>query len=238
MNEPENDDKAAENTPPVKRADRSWLVFAAAGLVIGLGVSLAVGWAAFPRLLYKEIRQPIDFNHKLHVEQVGSCAGCHSFDEEGRFSGIPGLDKCQQCHAEAQGENPNEAILVRDYVSKGRQVPWLVYSRQPQCAFFSHSAHVFSEKMQKMAGVKPGEAGEDPGSYPGEVCADCHGKQGETEHSRPFYANRITGESRDIYGKDITGAASHPWDRMKMDTCAGCHAKVKTHKEACFVCHK
>lgn len=239
MNEPENDGTAAENvSPPVKKADRGWIAFVLAGLALGLAASLAVGWAAFPKLLYSEKKQPLDFNHKLHVEQVGNCAGCHSFDEEGRFAGIPGLDNCVQCHSEAQGKDPNELKLVADYVTPAKPIPWLVYSRQPQNAFFSHSAHVFSGKMQKMAGVKPGEAGEDPGSYPDAVCVNCHGKQGETEHSRPFYRNRITGESRDIYGKNISGFADKPWDRMKMDTCADCHARVKPEKEACFVCHK
>lgn len=239
MNEPEHDGITAETTkPPGKRADRSWIAFGIAGLAVGLAASLAVGWAAFPKLLYSELRQPIDFNHKIHVEQVGDCAGCHSFDEEGRFSGIPDLSNCIQCHSEAQGTDPNEAKLVADYVTPSKPIPWLVYSRQPQCAFFSHSAHVFSEKMQKMAGMKPGEAGEDPGAYSAAVCVNCHGKHGETEHSRPFFRNRITGESRDIYGKNISGFADKPWDRMKMDTCADCHAKVKNEKEACFVCHK
>jgi hypothetical protein len=57
-------------------------------------------------------------------------------------------------------------------------------------------------------------------------CATCHGPVGESEESRVYEENRITGYSRDIWGKNIAGFNKNGWDRMKMDDCAKCHANV------------
>jgi len=223
--------------------------------IVGLVASLIVGWVLFPKALYSQKEQPINFNHKLHTEEVeDGCVSCHYFREDGSFSGIPKLESCMECHEEALGESEDEAVFIEQYVDKDREVPWLVYSKQPACVFFSHAAHV--------------EAG-------GMDCVTCHGHIGESETSRVYEENRITGYSRDIWGKSIAGFASDPWDRMKMDDCAKCHAEkgvgvlrddvknpvqsyfletvgmiwpttttptkgtsVQTEKDGCLVCHK
>lgn len=77
-------------------------------------------------------------------------------------------------------------------------------------------------------------------------CVTCHGHIGESESARPYEYNRITGYSRDIWGKNIAGIKKNSWDRMKMDDCAQCHkeagiihtSSVQTNRDACFVCHK
>ena len=186
--------------------------------IVGLVASLVVGWIVFPKLLYSRKKQPIDFNHVIHVEAVDEgCESCHFFREDGTFSGIPKLEQCTDCHEEAQGEDPNEIKFVEDYVAKGKEVPWLIYSRQPDCVFFSHIAHV---KMAEMD------------------CATCHGPVGESEHSKIYEKNRITGYSRDIWGKNISGFKKNTYDRMKMDDCAQCHEKETGDKGSCFQCHK
>jgi len=115
------------------------------------------------------------------------------------------------------GETEDEAVFTEEYVSKEKEVPWYVYSRQPDCVFFSHVAHT--------------EAG-------GMDCVSCHGHIGESISSRPYEENRITGYSRDIWGKNIFGIKKHSWDRMKMDDCAACHKKETGHQGYCFQCHK
>lgn len=193
--------------------------------IIGLAASLIVGWVVFPKLLYSQKKQPVNFNHVLHVELVDEgCTSCHYFREDGSFSGIPKLESCLECHEEVQGDTEDERIFAEKYVSTGTEVPWLVYSKQPACVFFSHVAHV---KMGKMD------------------CTTCHGHIGESEHSRIYEENRITGYSRDIWGKNIAGIKKNTWDRMKMDDCAECHKKenvnqgsVQTLRGGCFVCHK
>jgi hypothetical protein len=193
--------------------------------IIGLVASLVLGWVIFPQLLYSEKKQPIDFNHALHNELVEeSCESCHFFREDGTYSGVPKLAQCIDCHEEVNGEDPEEEKFVTQYVAKGREVPWLVYARQPDCVFFSHIAHV---KMGQMD------------------CVTCHGHIGESESLKVYEANRITGYSRDIWGKNIAGIKWNSWDRMKMDDCSECHQRdnvnqgsVQTAKGGCFVCHK
>ena len=193
--------------------------------VAGLVLSLVVGWIVFPELLYSQKEQPVNFNHALHLEEVDDgCESCHFFREDGSFSGVPKLAQCVDCHEEAQGEDPNEIIFVEEYAAKDKEVPWLIYSKQPDCVFFSHAAHIKGAELE---------------------CSICHGHIGESESSKIYEENRITGYSRDIWGKNIGGFKKNTWDRMKMDDCAECHKKitdkatsVQTRKDACFVCHK
>jgi menaquinone reductase, multiheme cytochrome c subunit len=193
--------------------------------IIGVAVSLAIGWGLFPRLLYSQKKQPLDFNHKLHVSEVeNGCESCHYFREDGSFSGIPEIKDCVACHAEEQGESADEAVFVSEYIRKEKEVPWLAYARQPDCVFFTHAAHVKMGRIQ---------------------CETCHGHIGESESSRVYEQNRISGYSRDIWGKSISGFAKNSWDRMKMDDCTACHERmtgrvtsVQTQYDACFVCHK
>ncbi|NNG01456.1 MAG: cytochrome c3 family protein [Desulfobacteraceae bacterium] len=218
-------DDAGESPHPPSESEEttggSILLF----FILGLAASMVIGWVIFPKLLYSEKKQPINFNHALHVSEVDDeCESCHFFREDGSFSGIPKNEQCIDCHEEVNGESEDEAIFVEEYIAKDREVPWLVYSRQPDCVFFSHSAHVNGADME---------------------CAECHGHIGESEKSRVYEENRISGYSRDIWGKNIAGFKRNSWDRMKMDDCAECHAEadghdssVQTQKDACFVCHK
>ena len=193
--------------------------------ILGLVASLVLGWVVFPQLLYSSKEQPIQFNHALHNDEVDEeCESCHFFREDGTYSGVPKLEQCIDCHEEVQGEDPEEEKFVTQYVEKDREVPWLIYSRQPDHVFFSHVAHV---KMGKMD------------------CVTCHGHIGESESLKTYQANRITGISRDIWGKNIAGLKKNSWDRMKMDDCSECHVRenvnqnsVQTLKGGCFVCHK
>ncbi|BBO81881.1 menaquinone reductase multiheme cytochrome c subunit QrcA [Desulfosarcina ovata] len=194
--------------------------------IIGFAASMVLGWVAFPKLLYSQKQQPFSFNHAMHVAEVNNgCESCHFFRDDGSFSGIPKLAQCTGCHDETMGESEAEATFVEQYVWEEREVPWYSYSRQPDCVFFSHAAHVVGAKMD---------------------CVTCHGHIGESESSRPYEYNRITGYSRDIWGKNIAGLKKNSWDRMKMDDCAQCHkeagivhtSSVQTKRDACFVCHK
>lgn len=194
--------------------------------IIGFAASMVLGWVIFPKLLYSQKEQPFSFNHALHVAEVDQgCQSCHFFRDDGSFSGIPRLAQCIGCHDEPLGISEAEKVFFEDYVVRDREVPWLSYSRQPDCVFFSHAAHVIGSKMD---------------------CVTCHGHIGESEYSRPYEYNRITGYSRDIWGKNIAGWKKNTWDRMKMDDCAQCHkeagiihtSSVQTERDACFVCHK
>ncbi len=185
--------------------------------LVSFTVCLLFGWLVFPNLLYSKKEQPFNFNHALHASETDGCESCHYSREDGSFSGIPKLASCVECHEEQMGDTEDEALFFTEYVEQEKEVPWLVYARQPDCVFFSHAAHIEGAKME---------------------CITCHGPIGDSTVSRVYEKNRITGYSRDIWGKNIWGIKKHSWDRMKMDDCAACHEQETGSKGACFQCHK
>lgn len=207
----------------VSRPFKSGLVYFLAGLF----PSLIIGWLVFPMALYSKQSQPLNFNHSIHAgamegeTDLEKCTNCHAFRKDGTFVGIPRLEKCTECHSDPEaplGKDPEEEKFLKEYVAKEKEVPWLSYSRQPDCVYFSHIAHV---KMGKVE------------------CRTCHGNHGSSEGLPAYEENRLSGYSRNIWGNNIAGYKTNTWDRMKMDDCAECHT-VKGHEEnnACFVCHK
>jgi hypothetical protein len=187
--------------------------------LIGFVGSMLSGWLVFPDLLYSEKEQPIDFDHQLHMGVVyEGCQSCHYFREDGQFSGIPDLYSCSSCHQFVQGTDPEEEKFVNEYVLPNKEVPWLVYSKQPDCVFFSHAAHVKGADME---------------------CATCHGDYGHSTQTRTYQENRITGYSRDIWGYNIARLGEPKYGRrMKMNDCADCHERMTGHKGYCFECHQ
>ena len=202
-----------------KTAKGGWIFFAG-----GLVVALIVGWIVFPFLLYSHKAQPLSFSHASHGPESSAgldCEECHFFYEDGRFSGIPGIQKCIECHEDPESplsDDPEEKRLLTDYVKPSKEIPWLSYFRQPECVYFSHIAHV------NMAEIG---------------CKTCHGDFATRKTMPAYKVNRLTTYSIDIWGRNIAGFKRNTWDRMKMDDCADCHKeKGKEHNNACFVCHK
>ena len=184
---------------------------------IGFGAALLVGWYLFPMALYETREQPMQFSHKVHGENAGmSCEDCHALADDGRFQGTAGLAKCAECHSTQLGETDGEKILVDRYVTPNREIPWLVYSRQPDNAYFPHASHI------RLAGL---------------ACEDCHGQHGSSGQLRVLEVNRISGYSRDIWGPNISGLPSENWQGMKMSRCVNCHAD-NGRRDGCIDCHK
>jgi menaquinone reductase, multiheme cytochrome c subunit len=177
---------------------RAVLLFSA-----GLALALALGWVGFPHLLYARADQPLRFSHKTHAsDKTGfGCADCHPIGEDGRFAGIPRIDNCAGCHAEPQGETAEEKRLVEDYVTPGREIPWLVYSRQPENVRFPHAIHV---KRAEIA------------------CERCHGAHGASDALPLHETNRITGYSRDLTQMSDCESC-HAEHRHERTACLACH---------------
>ena len=187
--------------------------------VAGAALAVILGWAALPPLLYARSDQPLRFSHRTHTsDKTGSkCEDCHAFESDGRFAGIPRLESCAGCHSEPQGTSVEEKRLVEEFVKPGKEIPWLVYARQPEHVFFPHAVHV------KRAAI---------------ACARCHGPHGATEALRPFEADRVTGESRDVWGPSLSRLRNPAGRGMKMSDCEGCHAENGRARTACLSCHK
>ncbi len=184
----------------------------------GMTAALTAGWVAFPYALYERAAQPLQFNHAVHMGEKGGmkCEDCHAIREDGSFAGIPALDKCAGCHSTALGTTAAEKQLVDKYVANNHEIPWQVYARQPENVYFPHAPHV---KLAKLA------------------CAECHGDHGKTTGLRPYERNRISGYSRDIWGRNIVRIGSAKRPGMKMADCIDCH---RTHNltHSCMECHK
>ncbi|MCU0411400.1 MAG: cytochrome c family protein [Bacteroidetes bacterium] len=186
--------------------------------LVGIVVAAITGWIVFPAALYERIEQPLQFSHNVHIgEAVGmSCTDCHQMNAGERGAAIPAVSKCAECHSEAIGTTEAELKLVEDYIKTEREIPWLVYSQQPQNVHFSHIAHTGRANIR---------------------CEECHGPHGESESLRPFERNRISGYSRDIWGSSITRVGNAPWEGKKMDDCADCHTK-RGVVNSCLKCHQ
>jgi hypothetical protein len=184
----------------------------------GFAAALAAGWIAFPAVLYERSEQPLQFSHARHAgPELGmACEDCHSFAGDGRFAGVPAIATCAPCHQEPQGTTAAEKLLVDRYVSQGVEVPWLIYARQPVNVHFSHAAHV------RLAGI---------------ACERCHGPHGATDTLRPFERNRLSGYSRDIWGRSMSRLRRAEWVGTKMGDCQGCH-RERSVAESCLTCHK
>lgn len=185
----------------------------------GLVLALAAGWLGLPHLLYARAEQPLRFSHKTHTsDKTGfACEDCHPVREDGSFAGIPALDNCATCHSEPLGASAEEKRLVDDYVQPGREIPWLVYSRQPENVHFPHAVHV------KRAAI---------------ACQRCHGRHGETDTLRPYQQNRLSGYSRDIWGPSLARIGNPEGQGMKMSDCVACHEASGRAHTSCLACHR
>ncbi len=170
-----------------------WLMFLA-----GFAMSLFVGWVVFPQALYSSKSQPFAFSHAVHGEDgpAGlSCEECHSFREDGSFSGVPTLAGCLDCHSDMQGTSPEEDAFHDAAVrmkAAGGEAQWFVEAKQPPCVYFSHAAHVYSAEL---------------------ACEECH-RDVEKETSLPAgRQDRISG-----YSKFVA-------ENMTMNDCADCHTR-------------
>jgi menaquinone reductase, multiheme cytochrome c subunit len=169
----------------------------------GAALALLAGWVAFPRVLFARAEQPLRFSHRTHASDTTGlgCADCHPIAEDGRFAGIPAVESCAACHAEPLGESEDERRLVEEHVGPGREIPWLVYSRQPENVRFPHAVHVTRGEI---------------------ACERCHGGHGTSDALPAHETNRITGYSRALT-KMRDCERCHADHRDGRTACLACH---------------
>lgn len=187
--------------------------------LVGLVVVLGFGWIVFPGLLYEKKEQPVAFSHTTHVQDQGmACGDCHFLREDGSFAGLPEIESCAACHADLLGDSEAEKVFFTEYIEQNKQVPWLVYAKQPDNVFFSHAAHseaVCSQCHTELAGSA--------------LCSQCHMDMQNVSVPPVHEQNILT-----TYSKQT----------MKMEYCERCHANpghtegTTRASNACFVCHK
>lgn len=104
--------------------------------------------------------QPIQYNHKIHIEEAGSeCIDCHIQAESGTRASIPNIQICGDCHSDLETEN-TEQRKVAEYVENDTQIPWHQVHNIPDHAYFSHRRHVTLGQIE---------------------CSECHGDVSQME---------------------------------------------------------
>lgn len=127
--------------------------------IVGALATVAVWYYFTPkysRVGYQPV-QPVAFDHKLHVGQLGmDCRYCHSYVEVSGHSNVPTTQTCMNCHRDIQKDNL-KLQPIRDSWATGQPVEWVKVHNVPDYAYFNHSAHVNR----------------------GVSCVSCHGKVNE-----------------------------------------------------------
>ena len=129
--------------------------------------------------------QPIAYNHKKHVSELGlECAFCHTgIAEKKARAGLPNLETCLSCHT-SEDTNP-KAKVIQDYASKNQPIPWKQVYKTPPHVYFSHRRHVELAKLDCAVCHGDMSKKETPVSRPAiaismERCMDCHRRKNVT----------------------------------------------------------
>lgn len=91
--------------------------------------------------------QPVAYNHRLHVEQLGlDCRYCHTYVDQSGHANIPDAGTCMNCHSQVRSpvidpDSPKIA-LIRESYETGEPVPWVRVHEMPDFVYFDHSVHV------------------------------------------------------------------------------------------------
>lgn len=207
----------------LKGSTKSSRIWGIGSFILGLTLTSIFGWYVFPKAMMNEFKQPIAFNHVIHIENAGmSCEDCHYLREDGTFSGLPTTAACAECHSSPITENEEEIRFIAEYVDQGVEIKdkWRVYQKQPDNVFFSHAAHNFETCTQCHAELY---------ETPQDLCNVCHIDIGSTTKPPVYKENKLSGYSENT---------------MMMPTCEACHANPDHYDgltratNACFVCHK
>jgi hypothetical protein len=89
-----------------------------------------------------EVVQPVQFDHRHHVSDVGiDCRYCHQTVEKAASAGFPSTQLCLNCHSQVWNKSPLLDIVRQSYFTD-QAIPWKKVHRLPDYVYFNHSIHV------------------------------------------------------------------------------------------------
>jgi hypothetical protein len=178
----ERAEAAGKGNPPMNGANRSvgdrsgktaaGLLACRAAFLLGLAGALLLAAAS-----RAAAQQPIQFNHKVHVNQM-TCVFCHRLYETREMAGRPELFRCMLCHAYDVTKSA-EAQRLRALAGKEREISWIRLTRVAPFVRFSHQRHVVVGKVDCAACHGDIAQTTQPPSAPlvpinMQLCLDCH----------------------------------------------------------------
>ena len=102
-------------------------------------------------------KQPIPFDHQVHVQQLGlECAFCHGTASDQPTAGLPALQTCMGCHVAVGPTHSADIKTLQDTWVKQQPLDWARVWQMPDHVRFQHDVHL-------QAGV---------------ACTVCHGEVG------------------------------------------------------------
>lgn len=129
-------------------------------ILFGLLVLLVITFVAYRWYDFfsaEEIRQPLQFNHRVHTEMI-QCEDCHGGVKKSASATLPGLSVCMGCHGDKPlTDRPEEKKLLQ-YISQNQEIRWQRIFRNPVHVYFSHARHVAVGQLE---------------------CEKCHGEMGK-----------------------------------------------------------
>jgi hypothetical protein len=110
-------------------------------ILISAIIFLSVIIAVINNEFYSGIKQPVPFNHKVHVtENNVSCTTCHEGIFNSEKTGIPPLKTCISCHERINKTNPSIQFVHEKYIA-GKPVEWKKVTSFDEFVNFDHSVH-------------------------------------------------------------------------------------------------
>ncbi len=146
----------------------------------GCAFLLALFWPAGARVI-----QPIQFNHRKHVDAGIQCSDCHTRFSSSPWAGLPQVDVCLTCHEQPVTESREEA-KIRDFAQQKQPVPWRQINQLPKHVYFSHRTHAVTKGISCTVCHGQMEKATAPPSAPlftwtMTKCLSCHKQQNATQ---------------------------------------------------------
>ncbi len=134
---------------------------------------------------WSEVDQPVAFNHRLHIEEVGvECIECHPYFMEYATSGLPDGKVCMVCHEEVMTDSHEEEKLV-EILSSGDGLYFQKLFHLPDHVYYSHRLHVVVADLECQRCHGEIAMTDSPPGRPlvkidMDYCMDCHDDLGVT----------------------------------------------------------
>jgi len=199
---------------------------ALASIPAGLVAVIALLWVYVRSPLHTgqahEEVQPVDFDHRHHVQDDGiDCRYCHTTVETSASAGLPSTTLCLNCHSQIWNASPLLDPVRRSFF-EDQPIRWKRVDRLPDYVYFNHAIHVGKgigcetchgrvDQMAAISQAQPLTMG---------WCLECH--RHPTEYLRP--KERITAMGWRPDDQDRLGAALQKAYHVHTRTsCTACH---------------
>ena len=214
--------------PPNSNSFVTWLAWG--GGIFAL--LLIVGLPFYARMNNNRVgvpvEQPVDFQHNLHVTQVGlDCRYCHNTVETSNTASVPPTETCMTCHSQLRVDTPQLQAVVASWES-GAPIAWNRVHDMPDYVFFNHSAHVNNGvgcsschgRVDQMAGMWKNE----PMTMG--WCLECHRAPEKFLRPASEVFNMAYSPLADPIAQETLGATlveAYHIDTDKLIQCSTCH---------------